>query len=56
MTLAIELLEKIRYAEERYMEKFPCNLRSSGAYLEAGCNVDVIIEAVIGLLGALDPY
>jgi hypothetical protein len=55
MVVAIELLEKIRHAEEQYMERTSLNLRSSGAYLEAGYNVDAIIDAVIGLWGALDP-
>jgi hypothetical protein len=56
MVFVIELLEKIRHAEEQYMERMPPNLRSGAAYIEADYNVDVIIDAIIGLLGALDPY
>ena len=52
MVLVIELLEKIRHAEERYMERIPLNLQSSNAYFEADYCVDAIIDAIIGLLNA----
>ena len=52
MTLVIELLEKIRHAEEQYMERMPINLQSGGAYTAADESVDAIIEAIIGLLNA----
>ena len=50
--LVISLLEKIRYAEEKYLERIPCNLQSSEAYFEADYSVDVIIETIICLLRA----
>jgi hypothetical protein len=54
MALVIELLEKIRHAEERYLERIPSNLRSGSAYFEADYSVNTIIDAIIALLGALD--
>jgi hypothetical protein len=56
MMLAVELLEKIRRAEERCMERTPLNLRSSVAYNEANYNVDALIGAIVGLWGALEPF
>lgn len=52
MVLIIELLEKIRHAEERYLERIPLNLRSGSAYFEADYCVDTIIDAIIELLEA----
>ena len=52
MALVIELLEKIRNAEERYMERIPLNLRSGDAYFAADYSVDAIIDAIIDLLDA----
>ena len=52
MTLVIDLLEKIRHAEELYMERIPLNLRSGDAYLAADYSVDTIIETIIDLLRA----
>jgi hypothetical protein len=49
MVLVIELLEKIRNAEEQYMEKIPLNLQSGDAYYETECCVDAIIDAIDGL-------
>ena len=48
--LAIDLLEKIRHAEERYLERIPPNLRSGSAYYDADYNVDTIIAVIIELL------
>jgi hypothetical protein len=52
--LTIELLEKIRHAEERYMQRIPLNLRSGTAYFEADYSVDTIIDAIIELMRAYD--
>jgi len=52
VVFVIELLEKIRHAEERYMERIPLNLQSGNAYFEADYCVDAIIDAIIGLLNA----
>ena len=49
MSLVIELLEKIRNAEEQYLKRIPLNLRSGGAYYEADYSVDAIIDAIIDL-------
>ena len=50
--LVIELLEKIRHAEERYMERIPLNMQSGAAYYAADYSVDSLIYAIIGLLDA----
>ena len=42
MMFAIDLLEKIRHAEERYMERIPLNLRSGSAYFDANYSVNTI--------------
>jgi hypothetical protein len=52
MGLVIDLLEKIRIAEELYMERTPINLQSSRAYSEADYTDEAIITAIIGLLDA----
>ena len=52
MELAVELLEKIRHAEERYMERIPLNLRSGDAYFSADYSVDAILDAIISLFDA----
>ena len=49
MVIVIELLEKIRHAEERYMERIPLNLRYGYAYFDADYSVDTIIDAIIEL-------
>ena len=48
--VVIELLEKIRHAEERYMERIPVNLRAGNAYLNADYSVDTMIDAIIELM------
>ena len=50
MMFAIDLLEKIRHVEERYLERIPLNLRSGSAYFDADYSVDTIIAAIIELL------
>ena len=52
MVLVIELLEKIRHAEGRYMERIPLNLRSGNAYFEADYSVDTMLDAIIDLMRA----
>jgi len=42
----IDLLKKIREAEENYMAKVPLNLQSGDAYAAADESVDAIIDAV----------
>ena len=50
--LVVELLEKIRHAEERYMQRIPLNLRSGDAYFSADYSVGAIIDAIIVLFDA----
>jgi len=56
MALAIELLDKIRHAEERHMEMSPLNMQLSWDHLEAKYNIDAIISATTGLENALEPF
>ena len=50
--LAIELLKKIRYAEEQYVARAPRNLHSGGTYFSPDDSVDAITGALISLLDA----
>ena len=50
--LAIELLKKIRYAEEQYVARFPHNLHSVGTYSAPNDSIDAITGALISLLDA----
>ena len=50
--LVIDMLEKIRFAEEVYMERMPINLQNSEAYSNADFSLDSIIDAIIGLSDA----
>jgi hypothetical protein len=52
VVLAIELLKKIRYAEEQYMARVPRNLHSGGAYFASDDSIDAIAGALISLLDA----
>ena len=52
--LAIELLEQIRFAEEKYLERIPCNLKNSCVYATAEDTVDILISAIVTLLSAYD--
>jgi len=49
MAFVIELLEKIRNAEEQYMEKIPSNLQSGDSYCDAECCVEAIIDVIDSL-------
>ena len=51
-TLAIELLEKIRNAEELYMKRIPFNMQSWRAYSAADDSSYYIVSAIIALLNA----
>ena|GEM_PF-3011008 len=53
-SLAIDLLEKIRFAEEKYLERIPCNLKNSVAYETAEDTVDTLVSAIVTLLSAYD--
>jgi hypothetical protein len=52
--MAVGLLEKIRHAEEAYMERIPFNLRPGKQYAKADCSVDTLICAIVELLSAYD--
>ena len=52
IAVAVDLLEKIRQAEERYIENIPFNLQSGDAYAAAENSVDLIIDAIISLSDA----
>ena len=50
--LAIELLKKIRYAEEQYMERTPLHLRSGAAYSAADYSAGSILDGLHCLFDA----
>jgi len=56
MALAIELLDKIRHAEERHMEMNPPNMQLGWDHLEAKYNIDAIIDATTSLTNVLEPF
>jgi hypothetical protein len=55
MVLVVELLEVIRHAEERYMERIPLNLQSGSAYSDSEYSIDIIIDAIGDLMNAYEP-
>jgi hypothetical protein len=52
--LAIDLLEKIRLAEEQYQSNIPLNLQESAAYAAAEETIDSLIDAILLLDCAFD--
>jgi hypothetical protein len=52
--LVVELLEAIRHAEERYLERIPLNLQSGSAYSDAEYSIEVIIDAIDDLMNAYE--
>jgi len=52
--LVIDLLEKIRSAEEEYQSRIPLNLQESGAYAAAEETIDSLIDATLTLSCAFD--
>jgi len=52
VVLVVEMLEKIRFAEEGYMERMPLNLHGSQSYADADYSVDCIIDAIVALWDA----
>jgi len=52
LLLAVSLLEKIRTAEEGYLERIPFNLQSGDAYANAEYSVDLVTDAIITLVDA----
>jgi hypothetical protein len=52
MILVIELLKKIRHAEEQYMERIPLHLRSGAAYSAADYSAESILDGLHSLFDA----
>jgi len=52
ISIAINLLEKIRAAEEENIDRFPVNLRFGYAFAKAGDSLDFITDAIIDLKDA----
>ena len=52
-SLAIDLLEQIRFAEQEYFDRIPLNLHGSSAYAAADDTIDNLIAAIINLLRIL---
>ena len=49
--LVMAMLEKIRSAEESYLERIPLNLQSGEAYAVAEESVDTITDVILALWG-----
>ena len=52
IAIAVDLLERIYQAEERYIENIPFNLQSGAPYADAEYSVDLIIDAINTLVDA----
>ena len=52
MILVIELLKKIRHAEEQHMERIPLHLRSGAAYSAADYSAESILDGLHSLFDA----
>ena len=52
VALAIELLKKIRYAEEQYAARVPRNLHPGTTHFAPDDSIDAITGALISLLDA----
>ncbi|MDR0491854.1 MAG: hypothetical protein LBH28_11490 [Oscillospiraceae bacterium] len=52
VSIVIDLLEKIRVAEEENIDRFPANLRFGYAFVKAGDSLEFITDAIIGLRDA----
>ena len=51
-SLAIGLLERIRFAEEASLERFPTNLQDGDAYANAEYSLEVLVDAIVNLSDA----
>ena len=49
LKLAIDFIERIRFAEEDNLERFPFNFRDSAAFANADLSHDILIDAIISL-------
>ena len=49
VALVIDLLERVRLAEDANIERFPDNLQNSDAFANAEFSLDVITDAIIAL-------
>jgi len=52
VAVIIGILEKIRIAEESYMDRIPENFQCGDAYAAADYSVDSLIDAIVGLSDA----
>ena len=52
MILVIELLKKIRHAEEQHMERIPLHLRSGAEYSAADYSAESILDGLHSLFDA----
>ena len=50
--IAIDLLERIRVAEEENIDRFPVSLRFGYAFAKAGDSLELITDAIFGLRDA----
>ena len=46
------MLEKVRNAEDAYLERVPFNLQNGDAFAEAECSLDIVTDAIVFLSDA----
>jgi len=54
VSLAIELLEKVRFAEEAYLARIPPNLYGSSLYAASDEAIDILTDAILTLMPIYD--
>lgn len=54
VSLAIDLLEKIRFAEQKYLDRIPLNFHGSTAYVAAEDTVYNLIMTIVILSDAFE--
>ena len=50
--IILMMLEKVRNAEDAYLERIPLNLQNGEAYAMADCSIDIITDAIVFLSDA----
>lgn len=54
LSIVLKILEKIRFAEEAYLERIPLNLQGSAAYAVTDEAIDILLDSIITLMSVYD--